>query len=160
MKNNVLVYSRSSFKHLISVLTPDEISRSAFISIHEPLRGTQVFEDCSSVILESAPNVLNLWFDDAEEDFELLDGLKCVLFDEHMAKQIHEFVDRYKEGKQFFFHCTAGISRSGAVGETVAEYLGIDYFEFKLENPKVKPNTLVKTLLRNQFYGNNKERSH
>ena len=61
------------------------------------------------------PHLLTLTFDDICNEPETPDDLgNAVLFNEAMAQQIMRFVD---DGKlPLLVHCTAGISRSGAVG--------------------------------------------
>lgn len=154
MKNNVIVVSRFRFKELVSTLTEDQKRDTAFISIHEPLgsSGKELFGGASETILNTADNVLNLWFDDAEEDYPLLNGEKCVLFTDDMAQQVYDFVLENSTKKMFLLHCTMGKCRSGAVGDVISEYLGINYFDFKRSNPIVDPNTLVKILLRKKFF--------
>lgn len=98
-----------------------------------------------------------MWFDDAEEDLPLLNGEKLVLFDEEMSEKIHNFVLENRQAKAWFLHCTAGSSRSGAVGDVLSEYFQIEYKDFKYHNPQVKPNVLVKNLLRRKFFPSNFE---
>jgi hypothetical protein len=65
-------------------------------------------------------------------------------FSHDQAKQIVEFVDKYKDlVTEFVIHCHAGISRSGAVGSFIVEYLKLDYQEFKKRNPNILPNAMV-----------------
>ena len=60
-------------------------------------------------------HLLTLTFDDICNEPETPEDLgNAVLFNENMAQQIMRFVD---DGKlPLLVHCTAGISRSGAVG--------------------------------------------
>jgi predicted protein tyrosine phosphatase len=87
---------------------------------------------------------LNLWFNDLEEE---IPDIEPVMFDDDMADKVVEFVERNKDAKQWLLHCTAGISRSGAVGGFVADYLGVSYLDFKRANPRICPNALVSNLL-------------
>ena len=74
-------------------------------------------------ICKNADNVLNLTFDDASpvafrvealaETFELSDGRTIYFFTPEMAKKSVEFIKKNK-GKDFYIHCSAGISRSQA----------------------------------------------
>ncbi len=89
-------------------------------------------------------NTLTLWFHDTEEEYEF----NTVLFTEEMAQKVKSFVDKHI-GKNIFIHCTMGKCRSCAIGETLAEYLGINYFDFKRINPQSQPNILVKTIMQN-----------
>lgn len=92
-------------------------------------------------------NVLNLTFDDitapekwqmmsqfakqpvGSSDFGengLLDG-DCVLFDEEMARQLVEFVEENHAVKIWIVHCSAGVSRSGAVSRWLKDCLKSKY---------------------------------
>lgn len=140
----IFALSRVAFANLLDELTDRQKEQSAFISINEVDPLFVEFQPNSS-------NYLNLRFDDVEEDLPLLDGMKCVLFDGEMADQIYEFVQSNNDKKAFFVHCTMGKCRSGAVAETLSDYFGNPYREFKRDNPIVQPNTLVKRILRKRF---------
>lgn len=140
----IFALSRVAFANLLDELTDQQKEQSAFISINE-------VDPLFVEFQPDSPNYLNLRFDDVEEDLPLLNGMKCVLFDENMANEIHEFVQGNLDKKAFFVHCTMGKCRSGAVAETLSDYFGERYEEFKRNNPQVQPNTLVKRILRNRF---------
>jgi len=140
----IFALSRVNFANLLETLTDRQKEQSAFISINE----------VDPLFVEFQPNsanYLNLRFDDVEEDLSLSNGQKCVLFDENMANDIYDFVQRNLDKKAFFVHCTMGKCRSGAVAEVLSDYFGNEYEEFKRDNPIVQPNTLVKTILRKKF---------
>jgi len=145
MKNHIKVIPRYIFKEIFEGakgLMPEY----AVISIHEPRNKIFIggYAEAWPIIIEDAPNVLNLWFNDAEE---YNPATETVLFDEDMADSVVRFVEANKDAKAWVLHCTAGISRSGAVGGFIADYLGIYYKDFKIDNPQVQPNALVKKLL-------------
>jgi predicted protein tyrosine phosphatase len=143
---------------MVENLTQRQLNESAFIQINEPAHhGKELFGGASNPIQSECRNVLNLWFDDAEEDLPLLNGDKLILFDEMMAQKIVNFVQENRTARCWILHCTAGISRSGAVGEVLSEYFQIDYKDFKYHNPQTKPNCLVKNILRKKFF-NEQER--
>ena len=146
MYNKIYVKPRFDFKELVKGLTEQQFNATAFISIHEPVRPVELFGECSKVILEESDNVLNLWFDDSEEP-TLSDGKSAVLFDVKMAAQIKLFTLRNWDKENFLIHCTAGQSRSGAVGSCLADFFGIDWHRFLRDNGQVKPNALVKRIL-------------
>lgn len=108
-------------------------------------------------------NVLKLEFDDvSEKDFRLKDASDLVFFNEEHARQIHDFVkDIVDDGKKnFYVHCDAGVSRSGAVGYMLNEwfnkYLTLNRNEnesFLMNNSHIMPNPLVVRLLKNEFFG-------
>lgn len=75
-------------------------------------------------------NVLNLDFDDivSPEKWEKIS--KCsqfVLFNENMAHQIANFVETNKKANIWIVHCSAGVSRSGAVSKWLKEWLEHKY---------------------------------
>jgi predicted protein tyrosine phosphatase len=69
-----------------------------------------------------------------------------------MAEKIMRFVD---DGKlSLLVHCTAGISRSGAVGEVLNWYFNrylenntADDEDFVRNNRKIQPNTIVRRIM-------------
>ena len=149
--NNIHCLSRLEFKNELHGITEHQFDSTAFISIHSPKIGLH-FND-TEVILEDAPNVLNLWFHDIDPESEvewLLDNPDHVevAFDEIMALQIKEFLLRNKRKLNWMIHCTAGICRSGAVGEVINDYFQQNFLGFKRDNPQINPNVWVKKVLR------------
>lgn len=102
-------------------------------------------------IIPNSTNVLNLAFDDAEEELEIPER-KVILFDNEMAQQIIQFTENNLDKNLFVVHCLMGMSRSGAVGGWLADRFEIRWEDFKLINPRVKPNSLVKTTLQQTYY--------
>ena len=99
------------------------------------------------------PHLLTLTFDDICNEPETPEDLgNAVLFNEAMAEHIMRFVD---DGKlPLLVHCTAGISRSGAVGEVLNWYFNrylerntADYEDFTQNNRQIQPNTLVRQIM-------------
>jgi predicted protein tyrosine phosphatase len=69
-----------------------------------------------------------------------------------MAADIIKFIDIIQASPKkmvLLIHCTAGISRSGAIGEVISDYLGKNYKEFKQINPQILPNSYVKKIMKN-----------
>lgn len=102
----------------------------------------------------SGDNVLNLEFDDidpasiglsddAEEYTFTNDGyLKVYFFTNTMAKQAIDFIEKHKE-KNFFIHCSAGMSRSQAFVKYIKNvYFDIDW-ETNPGNPCIHANGFV-----------------
>ena len=80
--------------------------------------------NCNTVLYENKYIIdkLKLWFDDVDKSIS-----NNQLMTTEQAKQIKEFVDTYKDKvNNIVVHCTAGISRSGAVGCVLARYLNGD----------------------------------
>lgn len=78
--------------------------------------------DCSP-ILSNLQTVLKLQFDDITKPEP---GL--ILFADEMAEQIIDFADYLIENfpeKPLIVHCDAGVSRSGAVGSVLNDYINM-----------------------------------
>jgi predicted protein tyrosine phosphatase/predicted RNase H-like HicB family nuclease len=147
----VIVVSEENFKSICEWNQLDdetvEYSKStAFISIVDPHRTNKHH------FKQEHPNVLNLVFSDMT-DKEYLgytqgyieQGISVRKFDISDAEKIVEFIDRNSKNgvKQWIIHCHAGISRSGAVGLFINNYLRYDWKSFKLDNPRVRPNFYI-----------------
>jgi len=91
-------------------------------------------------------NVLILNFDDVE--FDIIDtDIKAVAFTEEQGHQLMSFIDSNKDKNQCIVHCSAGISRSGAVGAFISDYFNQSYASFKKINPYTKPNPRVMRIM-------------
>lgn len=113
-----------------------------FISINDT-RGT----DETPHFKKNHGNVMVLFFDDVEEDLVDKKWGFIKAFSMEQAKELIEFIESNKNKETCIVHCSAGISRSGAVGAFVNDYCGGDYFEFKKLNPHILPNGTVSRLL-------------
>ena len=103
-----------------------------------------------SLDLLNSPNLLCLVFDDIVDD-------SGKQFCEADAKAILDFV--CDDSLPVMVHCTAGIARSGAVGEVLDWYYNCwktqnaeDHRYFLRENPQVMPNSTVRRLLMRELY--------
>lgn len=95
------------------------------------------------------PNVLRLWFDDVFSDTEKspTNRYTCRAFSEEQAKKVFNFI-KGNQDKDFIVHCSAGISRSGAVGAFINDYLDSDRDFFQKQNAdRIFPNAHVSILL-------------
>ena len=99
------------------------------------------------------PHLLTLTFDDICNEPETPeDPGNAVLFNETIAQQIMRFVD---DGElPLLVHCTAGISRSGAVGEVLNWYFNRylerntqDDEDFTQNNHQIMPNFIVRRIM-------------
>ena len=98
-------------------------------------------------------HLLTLTFDDLCNEPETPEDLgNAILFNKDMALAIMRFVD---DGKlPLLVHCTAGISRSGAVGEVLSWYFNryletntADDEDFVENNRQILPNTIVRRIM-------------
>lgn len=108
-------------------------------------------------------HMLSLSFWDITDNTDMT-GLRkeARLFDDDQAKQCVDMVKEMHESEQpfvFIAHCDAGVSRSGAMGEFVTDYCGMDYLRYRSEN-NVHPNKYVLRKLRenSSFYPPNYKR--
>ena len=104
-------------------------------------------------------NILKLRFDDAVEDPEHT----LVLFDSEIAGRIVRFIRQIDTSRLLFVNCEAGISRSGAVGEVLNDYFNkylerneLDDEYFRRLNPQIQGNSLVRRILREALFGNDR----
>jgi len=82
---------------------------------------------------------------------KMIDSLKekfphAVLFDEGHAKKIIAFLDNANKDPKdsdLVVHCSAGISRSGAVGTFACDYFGLDYNSLNDKSTWVENCTIV-----------------
>ena len=71
------------------------------------------------------------------------------VFDESVAKDIVSLVDGMKNDDKelLIIHCHAGISRSAAIGSTIAFHLRLDSNDFIDMNPNVDPNKHIMSVM-------------
>lgn len=107
------------------------------------------FKDLKPWFKKDHKNVLNLVFDDVNDDKE---WKKCKVFNEEIANKIIDFLETTNTNDcQFIIHCAAGVSRSGAVGEFVSDFIKMKYSDFKRKNPHICPNKTVSRILRKVY---------
>jgi predicted protein tyrosine phosphatase len=98
------------------------------------------------------PNVIRLWFDDVEQDtdkFSPTNREKVKAFTVEDARSIRDFIKKNKKKEVFLVHCSAGISRSGAVAQFICDFFRADRTEFLRNNPHILPNGRVARMLNN-----------
>lgn len=105
--------------------------------------------------------ILRLMFDDITESE--MDNPAVKAFDESSAKRIHEFIDIIKnielKKQELYINCAAGISRSGAVGYCLNQYVNNnemnaeDFKSFFEDNKQIQPNPMIKRILNKELFG-------
>jgi predicted protein tyrosine phosphatase len=118
-------------------------SSNNFISIRDFPKckvTSNILEICEEI---STDNKLLLWFSDVEYKI----NWTTLEFSDEMAVQVKEFVDRIQarpNPEKLYCNCEAGISRSGAIGSWIAEYLPtLDYNDFRARHSWIRPNNCV-----------------
>jgi len=119
----------------------DEEPKAFFISILDPETGVVPLR-------EDSDNYRSYSFFDLEEDMDNGAGHLYKAITEEQAKDMYEFIKSNSDKEKLFVHCSAGISRSGALGAFVHEYFGGAYKELLRTNPHILPNGRVTRLLR------------
>lgn len=106
-------------------------------------------------LTKDSKRVLHLLFDDVTESEK--DNPSIILFCQDHAKAIVDFVKRIPKDVILYVNCAAGISRSGAVGFCINEYVNSnnleDYETFKQLNFQIQPNPYVKRILNKEMFG-------
>ena len=167
MKNykKINVYSQNDFVEkmyrlgLYSYNVNEVKDDKAFISII----GT---EECRKYYLEedtnhwfsncTEDNVLNLEFDDVNEEEVKWNNIILKGMSDRQAEQIVDFIEKHK-GKDFYIHCRAGKSRSIAVATYILDMYGEEYGynekeSCRKDNPCKTPNINVLTKLKRTYY--------
>lgn len=142
MNNKIFVLAKPQFNEIMANNGIDDSNveqkgkNIALISINDTMGAWSV-----SWFNGDHENVLCLWFDDVETDLQVspTNQNTCRAFTEDQAKQIIKFVDANSD-RDFLVHCSAGISRSGAVGAFILDYLQGDKDHFKQYNSHISPN--------------------
>lgn len=88
-------------------------------------------------------NVIRLWFDDVEHDGDMV-GTKIkrpgFSIKNKQIEELLKFIKINKHRKNIIIHCTAGISRSGAIGLYITQLLNMSIKDYLYSNPRVKPS--------------------
>lgn len=151
-KRNTFAVNRYIFPQIADMLS--DCKDIAFISIGET-------KDCIEYnkfdeyghYLENSDNVLNIDFDDLEQDFNIGEYHFKTITDEQ-AKQIYDFLTKHSD-KHIICHCRAGKSRSAAISEFLLQMFPDKYAECevnRLNNDKT-PNGEVLRKLKRIYYG-------
>jgi len=153
-KTKILILSRNEIINYIN--TYNDLSNIAFISINDT---TGPYSESPLKDINNISKLI-LHFDDVIEDNQQspTTGISHThSFRSDQAKQIIQFIEDNKN-KNYIIHCVAGISRSGAVGTFISNYLdNVDYDFFKKYNTRIAPNifilsTLINTSLKKDEY--------
>ena len=149
-KKNTFAVNRYIFPQIADMLS--DCKDIAFISICET-KDCAIYnqEEDNTHYLPSSENVLNLEFDDIEQDI-VQECYHFYTISNEQANQIYLFIKKHLD-KHIICHCRAGHSRSiGVVKyifDTYPDYY--EYCEVNALNPIVTPNYDVVTKLKRQY---------
>ena len=111
---------------------------ACFISILDIDNNEQKFN-------KSIGNFLQVKMWDIEEDLFENGELRYEKPNDVELKRIVDFINKHKDKSVFIVHCSAGISRSGAVATFLYDkfLLEIDKEQFRRENKHIRPNLYI-----------------
>lgn len=157
-----IAYSHDRFNELCQGMGVNDenvetYTNDAFISIicTEDCRRYYLEEDKTHYFKRGHDNVLNIVFDDLTQDKDW-NNYVFKAMSESQGEEIVNFIEKNK-GKNFMVHCTAGISRSGAVASFIRDFYLNDEEQdlFERENPHIRPNIHVLSTLKRVYYEKN-----
>lgn len=163
MVNRISVFSQADFdiKMWRMNISDENVEREtdkAFISIigTPDCLNNYLHEETYHWFQKNTDNVLNMEFDDVNDDQFLYKGTTFLGISEDQAKKCVEFIERNK-GRNFYIHCRAGKSRSQAICRFILDMYGEEYGYTEKEsclssNPPKTPNIRVLTMLKREFY--------
>ena len=106
--------------------------------------------DCDGHFEEQHKNVKIQHFGDyGELDEGILEG--PGIFSHKQANELIEFIEANKHKQIFIVHCTAGISRSGAIATFINDLYGNSYKEFFNDNRQIQPNYTILSRIREVY---------
>jgi predicted protein tyrosine phosphatase len=140
------LFNQAMLNNKITEENVEEKEKAFFISINNTEGVDKEYKN-RQYFKENKKNVLILYFDDINEDVNE-DDLVAKAMDEIQALELLNFINNNKNKETCIIHCSAGISRSGAVGSFICDYLKQDYEQFKKDNPIIHPNSHVLSILK------------
>lgn len=159
----ILILSRFLFDRFLAgkKVTPENVEQQNkvfFISITNP-------DDKNPPYFpEDKENVKVISFPDTDRDIavpiinpnpsesDVAEIVEMKAFNIHQARELFQFIKKHKDKELCVLHCTAGVSRSGAVGTFINDYVGGNWNELMRKNPSIIPNTHVYKLLHDAWY--------
>lgn len=133
MKQEVFILSKAQFVEVLPKVIDKE--DTYIISILDP--------DDKVPLKEDSENYKTLFFYDLEQDVQTYKAISS-----EQAEDLLKFILKNKDKRKCIVHCTAGVSRSGAVGEFIHELGGGAYKELKEKYPYILPSGRVLMYLR------------
>jgi len=111
----------------------------------------------SSYFSSNKKNIISMIFGDLEQDTEvdiIGENRKEVVkaMTQEQAAELYAFIKANKDKEAVIIHCTAGVSRSGAIGVFINDFIGGNWEELKRLNPNIQPNAHVYRLLHDEWY--------
>lgn len=159
----IVALSKSLFNKFLEdqKVTSDNVAqqdKAFFISILNP------DDDTPSYFSGETDNVKIMTFPDVDREMDVpvfksnpapddkVEMMHLVPFTKDQARELYQFIKKHKDRDVCIIHCTAGVSRSGAVASFLLDYTGGNYEQFKRMNPQIQPNAHVYKMLHDEWY--------
>jgi len=158
----ILALSKVVFDRLMieKKVTPENVEqqdRILFISINE--QENNLPAEYHPYFPEDKDNVKVMYFSDVEKDLEVTkldrsgEKIKVYAMTREQAADLYSFIKDNIKGKDaVLIHCTAGVSRSGAVASFINDYVSGSWEMFKRDNDSIQPNAHVYRLLYDEWH--------
>ena len=153
MLNQILVFPRACLEAPEAISMRCDNKTWYLISISSTREEIPSLAELASLEEYGCAGYITLSFGDlTSEDYYKIRKLypRIDLFSTEDANQILDFISCIRnltEPSSLVVHCDAGISRSGAVGDFLCDYLDLDRDKFDREN-SILPNSYVISILR------------
>lgn len=147
----VTILSQAAFWHTLidNNIIDDLLDKDFFfLSIRNP-------DDTDKVpFREDSRNFKTMWFYDIEDDIEDENGVKYAKISDDQLLELYTYIMEHSTTKNFIVHCTAGVSRSAAVGSFAFDMFGRQlesYDSFKRRNRNIVPNSYISSKLKELY---------
>lgn len=148
----VTVLSKAMFQKYVAdgLIEKNKDKKVFYLSINNP-------DDVDKTpFREDSKDFKSMWFYDIEESFiHHKSGITYDVITDNQLQEIYDYLIEHKDYDYFIVHCTAGVSRSGAVGAFANDLFGEVYQTFKSRNKSINPNSYISSKLKELFYKNN-----
>lgn len=152
-----VVFDRLMLEKKVTPANVEQQDRILFISINED--EDHLTDEYKPYFPEDKANVKVMHFSDVEKDQEVtkIDGsgdkILVKAMTQEQAADLYSFIKNNIKGKDaVLIHCTAGVSRSGAIASFIQDFVSGSWEMFKHDNPNILPNAHVYRLLHDEWY--------
>lgn len=144
----ITVLSKDMFSKYVSdgLIEKNENKKVFYLSINNPndLDKTPFREDSA--------DFKSMWFYDIEDDLKCSEsGKEYHPITNEQVNELFNYLMSHKDYDYFIVHCSAGISRSGAVGTFMNDLFGESHQEFRRRNKYILPNLYIYNKLKEKL---------
>ena len=145
-KVRIIALPKLKFDESFTSETMKNFHYACFISILDPDNDEDRYDSTLDNFLK-----VKMW--DIEETLVADNGRVFSKPSDKELDRIYEFIQQHKDKVRFVVHCSAGISRSGAVAEFIKEihHENIDKEQYMKDNKYIQPNLYILKELRKRI---------